>query len=265
MSETLINKPPMDYEQLRDVIELSLWTGQLLLQNGAEAQRVEDTVHHLGTGLGANWLDIFISASTIAITTHSGTEFRTKIRRVVNLGVNMTVISAVNNMSRRVTAGEYDRFRVRQELERISKGLQHYNRWLIVAMVGVACGAFSQLLGAGWEIFIITFFSASTAMAVRQELHKRHFNPYLIVSMTAFIGGVLGSSASLLHLPKAELALTASVLLLVPGVPLVNAFEDMLKGYMVIGMARAATGTQILLAIALGLLLAISVTGVKGF
>ena len=33
-------KPPLDHETLRDVIDLSLWAGQLLLQNGAESARV---------------------------------------------------------------------------------------------------------------------------------------------------------------------------------------------------------------------------------
>ena len=32
------SKPPLDYETLRDVIDLALWAGQLLLQNGAESQ-----------------------------------------------------------------------------------------------------------------------------------------------------------------------------------------------------------------------------------
>src|SRR5690606_18535215 len=51
-------KPPLAPEVLRDVIELSLTVGQVLLQSGAQSKRVEQTVHALGTALGANWLDI---------------------------------------------------------------------------------------------------------------------------------------------------------------------------------------------------------------
>ena len=59
-------KPPLEREALRDVIDLSLWAGQMLLQHGAESARIEETVHHIGTGLGADWLDILGSPNMIA-------------------------------------------------------------------------------------------------------------------------------------------------------------------------------------------------------
>src|SRR5690606_40700086 len=76
-------KPQLSYEALRDIIDLSLWAGQLLLQHGADTQMVEETIHRLGTALGCNWLDILVSPNALVITAHSGIEFRTKVRRVV--------------------------------------------------------------------------------------------------------------------------------------------------------------------------------------
>ena len=59
------------------------------------------------------------------------------------------------------------------------------------------------------------------------------------------------------------LALAASVLLLVPGVPFINAVEDLIKGYTVVGLARGATSALIILAIALGLLIAMQLIGIS--
>jgi len=42
------------YVALRDIIDLSLWTGQMLMQHGASSERVEESVHRLGTGLGCD-------------------------------------------------------------------------------------------------------------------------------------------------------------------------------------------------------------------
>ncbi len=42
-------KTPLDREALRDVIDLALWAGQLLLQHGAESEQIEQTIHRLGT------------------------------------------------------------------------------------------------------------------------------------------------------------------------------------------------------------------------
>ncbi len=257
-------KPPLDRETLRDVIDLALWAGQLLMQYGAETERVEETVHLLGTSLGAHWLDILVSPNAIIITTISGEEFRTKVRRVVSLGVNMSVLAEVNSLSRMVSHGQLDRFAVRAELVRISSMRHHYNRWLIVLTVGLACAAFSRLFGGDLPVFLVTFVASAAAMFVRQQLVRHHFNPLLIVIVTAFVAGVLASLATVFRLgERPELALASSVLLLVPGVHLINAFEDLLKGHMVTGIVRGITGALISVSIALGLLLAMRLMGVS--
>ena len=87
-NDPLNHKRPLAYHELRDIIDLSLWAGQMLLQHGATSQRVEESVHKIGTGLGCDWLDILVSPNVITITASSGSEFRTKLRRVVSLGVS---------------------------------------------------------------------------------------------------------------------------------------------------------------------------------
>ena len=265
MTEQPTRKPPLEREALRDVIDLSLWAGQLLLQHGAESARIEETVHHLGTGLGADWMDILVSPNAIAATTISGGEFRTKIRRVVAIGVNMQIIAEVNDLSRKVSAGALDRFQVRAEMERIDKLPRQYNRWVIVGMVGLACAAFSRMLGGDWPVFFVTLAAASVAMWVRQELTRRYFNSLLVVVGTAFVAGVVASSASIMKWgAQPQTALAASVLLLVPGVALINCADDLIQGHLVVGIIRGITGGMVCLGIALGLLLAIRLMGVSG-
>jgi uncharacterized membrane protein YjjP (DUF1212 family) len=260
-----VSKPPLSRDELCDIIDLSLWVGQLLLQHGADAERVEETIHRFGTALGCDWVDVLVSPNVIAITTTSGEEFRTKIRRVLNIGVNMYMISAMNRLSRRVTAGELDRFQARSEIVRINNTPPQYNRWSVVLMVGLACGAFSQLFGGDGPVFVVTFVASSIAMVVRQELTRHHFNPLLVVIATAFVAGVIASSAVHWHLgAQPELALAASVLLLVPGVQLINSAEDLIKGHSVIGLTRGLVGGLVSLAIALGLALAFQLAGVRG-
>lgn len=258
-------KPPMTREQLRDVIDLALWAGQLLLQHGAETARIEETVHRLGTGLGCNWMDILVSPNALVVTAHSGQEFRTKLRRVVSIGVDMNILAQVSDLSYRVNSGELDRLSLRRELERIDRMPRQYNRWLVVLTVGLSCAAFSKLFNADWPVFGVTFLAAACAMFIRQELSRHYFNPLLVTAATAFAAGLVGSAAALFSLsPRPQIAIAAAVLLLVPGVPLINAAEDLIKGHMVTGLIRGITGMLISLTIALGLLLALWLTGVEG-
>ena len=258
-------KPPLSYEELRDVIDLSLMAGQLLLQHGADTQKVEETIHRLGTDLGCDWLDILVSPNAIIITASSGAEFRTKVRRVSSLGVNMSIVTEVIRLRRRVTRREVDRHELRSELKRITASHSHYNRWVVVFMVGLACAAFSRLFGAEWPSFFVTFGASAAAMFVRQELNRRRFNLFLVIIATAFVAGIVASIAPRFQIDsQPTLALASSVLLLVPGVPLINAAEDMIKGHFVTGVVRGITGGIVALCIALGLLLAMALMGVRG-
>jgi uncharacterized membrane protein YjjP (DUF1212 family) len=258
-------KSPLGRETLTDIVDLALWAGQLLMQNGAESERVEETVHRLGTGLGCDWGDVLVSYNAIIVTHISGGEFRTKIRRVTRGGVNMTLVAAISHLTHRVTEGKYDRFKVRSELERISSTPRHYNRWLTVLTVGLACAAFSRLFGGDWPTFGVTLVSAIGAMIVRQELDQRNFNALLTTLITAFIAGSLVGIVNLLPInSQLEVALAASALLLVPGAAFINSIEDLIKGHTVVGIARGVTGVLIILAIALGLLLAMRLMGVRG-
>lgn len=258
------HKPEMDRDELRDVISLSLWAGQMLLQNGADTQRVEETIHRLGTSLGCDWLDIVILPDAIIASTINNAEFRTKVRRAPGRGVDMQKIADISDMSFRAVAGELDRFKIRTELRRIDQRERNYNRWVVVFGVGLACAAFSRLFGGDWAVFLVTFFASSVAMFTRQELHKRYFNTFLIVVITAFVAGSLASLASILNLsPEPTIAMAASVLLLVPGVPLINAAEDLLNGHTLTGLLRGILGLLLVLSIALGLILSFWLTGVS--
>lgn len=259
------NKPPLAYEELRDIIDLSLWAGQMLLQYGADSRRVEETVHRLGTGLGCDWMDILVSPNILAVTASSGNEFRTKIRRVVALGVNMSIIDAVNTLSRQVSAQSLDRAEVRRQLQTIDQLPHVYNRWMIAGAVGLACAAFSRLFGGDVVVFLVTLVASTCAMIVRQELNRRYFNAFLVVVVTAFVAGLLAGLATLFEWSDhSSLALAASGLLLVPGVHLINAAEDLIRGHLVTGIVRGLLGGIIALALALGLLLAMRVLGIEG-
>lgn len=259
-----VHKPPLDREVLRDVIDLSLWAGQLLLQHGAESSRIEETVHRLGTGLGADWMDILVSPNAIAVTTNSGPEFRTKIRRVVNIGVSLRVLDEINTISRLVEANQIDRFQVREAMQRIDRLPPEYNRWLVVGMVGLACAAFCRLFGGDWAAVAVTAAAASAAMWVRQELTRRYFNMLIIVIVTAFVSALIAGMAAPRVSAEPQAALAASVLLLIPGVHLINSAEDMIKGHLVTGLIRGLTGMLVTLGIALGLSLALRLTGMAG-
>ncbi len=265
METTTSLKPPMNRDEMRDAVDLALWTGQLLMHSGADSKRVEEVVHRIGTGLGCDWMDIQVSSNAIIASTVSNGDFRTKVRRVMGFATNMSIFATANDLRYRVEAGELDRYALRQELERLSHLPPQYNRWTVVFTVGLSCAAFSRLFNGDLIVFLMTFLAASAAMFVRQELKRRLFNDFLIVVVTAFVASLIAGLATLFELSdEPSIALAASVLLLVPGVPLINAGEDLLQGHFVMGLVRSVFGSLIALCIALGLSIAIQLLGIQG-
>jgi uncharacterized membrane protein YjjP (DUF1212 family) len=253
----------IDFEELTDIIDLALWTGKLLLEHGAPGPRVEQTVTLIGTSLGCDQLDILVSPNVIMATTTEGRQFRTKARRIAGLHVNLDRIVSIGEIARDVANGECNRIALRKRLAALEAIPHDYPRWLVVVAVGIACAAFSRLFGGDWPTFGIVFVAASVGMAVRQILAIRHYAPLLNVLATAFTASMIVAVAVRLF-PTAtpEHALAASVLMLVPGVPLINAFDELVKGYSLIAVSRGVQGLLTSLAIALGLLLAMRLLGV---
>lgn len=245
------------------IVDLVLRAGQLLQQHGAESQLVENTVYRLGTGLGCDTLEVVLTPTSILVCSTLGEQSVTRARRIREAPVNMTTVSCIVRLCGRVEQGLHVPAEVQGELERIVAIGHNYARWQIVLTIGISCAAFCKLFGGGWPEVTLTFIASGAAMALRQQMALRHVNPYLNAATTAFVATLIASSATVYGWgDKPDTALAASVLLLIPGVAFINSIQDLLKGYTVMGLARWSIGTLITAAIAIGMVLALTLSGV---
>lgn len=134
-------------------------------------------------------------------------------------------------------------------------------------MVGLSCACFCKLNKGGWDGAVITFFASTAAMYNRQLLAQRHLHPQINFCLTAFAATTI--SGLLLQLPTFSntptIAMAASVLLLVPGFPLINAVADMFKGHINTGLARWAIASLLTLATCVGVVMALTIWGLRGW
>ena len=102
---------------------------------------------------------------------------------------------------------------------------------------------------------------------IRQLLAQRHLHPQINFCLTAFAATTI--SGLLLQLPTFSntptIAMAASVLLLVPGFPLINAVADMFKGHINTGLARWAIASLLTLATCVGVVMALTIWGLRGW
>ena len=120
--------------------------------------------------------------------------------------------------------------------------------------VGLACAAFGRLLNVDWLGTGPVFVAATIGQFLRREMITRHVNVFICATLVSFLSSLLGGLGA--HWAGSESvtnAMIASILLLVPGVPAVNAQSDILEGYPTLGSARVVSVGMILIFVAAGL------------
>lgn len=251
----------MDQKYQRAVTRVCVQTALLLLQHGAESTVVVQMAQRLGVALGVESVECALTANAIVITTLSDAHCITTARKSMDKGINMQMVTDVQRI---VIAAEhklYDLAIVQEKLDKL-KPLK-YHRGLVVLMIGLSCASFAHLSGGDWLICCITFIASAVAMFVRQEFSKRHYNPLIVFAITAFVASLIsGMSLKYEWGNDPQIALASSVLLLVPGFPLINSLADILKGYVNMGLGRWTIATILTFGACLGIVLALSVLNI---
>lgn len=128
------------------------------------------------------------------------------------------------------------------------------NRWLVLYLISQANMCFCLLFGGDLMSALFVFLGTFLGFLVRQEMNKRHAYAYLTVCVSAFIASfTVGLGAKWGFEAKPEIALGASVLYLIPGVPFINGIMDLLDGYMLNGLSRLMSAVMIVISITVGL------------
>ncbi|MGF1757980.1 threonine/serine exporter family protein [Photobacterium sagamiensis] len=248
----------------REVSRLAVAAGQRLLQHGAESTLVMDVTSRLGLALGVESVEVSLSASSMVLTTLNHGRCITTTRRCQDRGINMQVVTEIQRVCIMAERGVIDVDGVHQRLEQI-KPLR-YNRFLVIVMIGLSCASFSRLAGGDWPVFLLTFVASSVGMFVRQEIAHAHFNPLLNFGVTAFVTTLISGLGQVYQIGETPfLAMASSVLMLVPGFPLINAVSDMVKGFSNMGIARWTMASLLTLSTSAGIVAAMNVLGVWGW
>ena len=239
---------------LPDVARLCLTVGKMLLEWGANARVVHEAIASVATGLDCDSAEAFCQHAAIIVVLNRGHESFTQMGKVGEHGVNLRRSQNLQAIIHRISQGQLSCDEAQAEVEQVPKRTKHYPLWFICAATGLACSAFGRLFNSDWVSFVPTLIGAGVGQYVRHLLLRRKHNIFLtagIVSFTAAIIAGFGAKAlGGLHLP---LAMVASVLLLVPGIPVLNAQIDILEGKPNLAAARALRITFLLLFMTLGL------------
>jgi uncharacterized membrane protein YjjP (DUF1212 family) len=254
MAESLPSEDERSLHAPEAVATVTLEVGRMLLEAGASASSVEKIVEMVAHGLGAGRVDLRIGYASLAVTIMIGESGVTRMRKVGHIGVNQRLDQDLWRLADRVSRGELTSDETRGELIRLGKETPFHKPWVVALAVGLACAAFGRLLGVDWNGSGPVFIAAAAGQLVRRELITQRVNMFISTTAVSFLSSLIGSvGARWAASQTITVAMIASTLLLVPGVPAVNAQTDILEGHPTLGSARAVTVAMTLIFIAVGM------------
>jgi len=172
-------------------------------------------------------------------------------------GVNLRRAQAVRQIIQELAAGTLTCAEAEAAINKVPHQTPGYPVWFVCLSTGLACAAFGRLLGADWPSFVPTVVGTAVGQWLRHTMFHSKYNVFVTAGLVSFVAASIGGlGARLAGSAHCDIASVAAVLLLVPGVAVLNAQIDVLEGKPNLAAARALRVLYLLIFMALGLAVA---------
>jgi uncharacterized membrane protein YjjP (DUF1212 family) len=244
-----------DFADPVDLGNILLRVGASLLHAGASSTRVVKNVRRIADAFGYN-VHFDLGTRVISITLDDrnieGHVFTGSRSAPSMPGADFKVISAISKLSWQVIEKPMTLEELRDEYEKAVKTVP-YRRIVVLGLVGLSGASFCYTFGGDWADMAITFLATVSGLLIRQELQRMKYNPYLVTFCSAAWATLTVCVFSVITGTPLDHAFATSILFLIPGVPLIVAFIDMIDGYIINGLDRGVHASIHAFAIATGL------------
>lgn len=268
-------------EQSRRALELVTRIGEVLLKNGGEIFRVQQTMQLVAKAYGIPGFQVYVLANglfvsmqeegrTITRPVESGdaagqehlfgqehlasqAHLASQVRYVPLSSVHLGRVAEVNNLSREIVAQKYTVEEASRKIEQIDK-LPFTSNAVQTLMSGLGAGAFCILFGGSLLDSAAAFLSGLVLWIFVLFLTARGANKIMVNILASALVTAMG--VLFFHLfsfgDSMDMIVIGSIVPLLPGVPLTNSIRDYLNGDYLSGTIRMIDAVLVACCIALG-------------
>lgn len=232
----------------RGALALASEAGRILLQNGAEISRVEETMERIADHFGEDDEQFFVLSNGIFTTGRS----YAKVQFIPIKGARLDKVVEINQLSREISEGKLSLAQAWEKLEAIKcKADKSFWEQNLAAFIG--CAAFCAIFGGS----LFDCLASAIAATILNVIVLKLLNPYCSKACGSIIAGLLGAILCIL-LHSAGIGhnlgnmLVGTLILLIPGVAFTNGLRDIAGEDYLAGLTRLADALMIFLCIAFG-------------
>lgn len=246
---------------VKKVADVALEAGRILLKNGGEIFRVEETMTRICQRFHVEKVEIFALSHGIFFSVQNGEEVYTKVKNIPLSSTNLTAVAEVNALSRDISSGKVTIEEAEAKLEEIDQMPVAKNYYQILG-AGLGSGGFGFILGATpleslAAVGIGCLLYMWVLLAKKLNMSKIVLNLVggIIITVLAIIIQQL-APAGTLHMNG---MIVGSIMPLIPGLPFVNAIREIADNDFLSGTVRMIDALLVFVYIAVGVGITFSV------
>lgn len=246
---------------IRQLADIALKTGEIMLSSGGEIYRVQDTIDRVFASEGKR-CDSFVLLSGIFISTidENGHDL-TLIKRIDSFSFDLHMLEEINEFSRMLHIKKISYVEALKLLDQI-KSPKKYSLWVRTISSGIIAFAYTLLFNGTIPDAVAAFTISFTAYPIKEWIGKT----FSFQFMEYFLSGLITGLMALLYshfLPYLSITrmLVGAIMIMVPGIAITTGLKDALHGDTVSSIYRLSDAIFISVAVGAGVAVAISLGG----
>lgn len=235
------------------ILDIAMRAGEILLRNGAETYRVEETMTYILRLSSADGVHVFaLMTGLMAELRRTGEKPVMELRRIRFRGMNLLKIFRVNQISRDLCASKIsfheadEALRSLEEDKSMPKG--------IFPLTMLLASLFTLMMGGNLVDMAGALIAGIPLAFCVYSLSAKFQGPFFYNILGALLVSLVAGLTLRLLIPsmKLDLVIISTEMLLFPGTAITNAVRDTFKGDYISGLGRGMEAIVVALGLAVG-------------
>lgn len=237
-----------------------------LLGCGATCIRMEKNINRIAAEFGKK-VELTIMPRHVHMTVwHPGADdLFTSISSVKPAPISFSLNTRLSELSWNIADNHISLQEAERRFEEII-GSDSENAWLTLLLASFANAAFCGIFGGDLIAMMIVLVATALGFNLKQVLLKKHMDSRAVFFFCAFVSSVIGATDYLFPAGSTPaITVGTSVLYLVPGIPFLNSFNDLLYRHYICATCRFIDAIVLTGCLSLGLCLGMKLMSVGMF
>lgn len=238
----------------------------VLFSSGATCIRMDRNLHRMAASQGMKVeFSILPRHIHITVTELDGPSTFTSIVSIRNSPISFCKIATLSKLSWQMADGRID-FQEACKLLEIIDHTPPTNPWMTLALVSAANAAFCRLFGGDAVAMLIVFMATATGFLLKRVLTSIQVDTRIVTILCALLSTLIAATDHLCSLGSTpDITIGTSVLYLVPGIPFINSFCDLLDCHYLCAFGRFMHAVVIMCCLSLGLVVGMMIMNIGMF